>query len=508
MNSSINEPCYGILCHRQYVDRVSNAMLGVDDEWLTIHASGEDAICPSHVPPTKQHSSKKCLIIPTCKEKGPRKDRTGYSLLVLQDCIISPAALPPTARRQLSWAGRLTLKTEIIGQDQNIESNTAGKKRARSNEPEDKLTDSYIAIINKTATEMWIELVNNGFDIEKDILRIDVHPKKINSNSEVCLALQQAAKRATSSTSDSPIQLALSAAVATTVINVVFQSQNTAFLGTATSKEHFEQLNQKLNDYATKEVVVEATDSKSGLDKSSSCQLLSTVPVSRAHYKLSQVFEDENLLDKIASLRGIEAKGIHSKHTLLNHGSGLDVGASPGGWTQVLCNDLGLTTVSLDPATLAQRVEVLDGVTHVRAELSSKEAIAGTAQATPYSTIVCDASLSNPTKLIEKITHSLESISALLHESGNEKRVVTWPLCTVFTLKFPHKTSGSIDRHISVASEALPKYFKRIAVLDGEGNNIEVIYKICHLFANSISERTVIALLYKGGDRTMNGTKK
>ena len=494
--NSINEPCYGILCHRQYVDRVSNAMLGVDDEWITIHASGEDAICPSHVPPTKQHSSNKCLIIPTCKEKGPRKDRTGYSLLVLQDCIISPAVLPPTARRQLSWAGRLTRKTEIIGQDQNRESNTVGKKRARSNESEDEQTDSYIAIINKTATEMWKELVNDGFDIEKDILRIDVHPKKINSNSEVCLALQQAAKRATSSTSDGPIKLALSAAVATIVLNVVFQSQNTAFWGTSTSNEHFEQLNQKLNDYATKEVVVEATDSKSGLDKSS-CQLLSTVPVSRAHYKLSQVFEDENLLDKIASLRGIKAKGIQSKRMLLNHGSGLDVGASPGGWTQVLCNDIGLETISLDPATLAQRVEVLDGVTHVRAELSSKEAIAGMAQATPYSTIVCDASLSNPTKLIEKITHSLESISALLHESGNEKRVVTWPLCTVFTLKFPHKTSGSIDRHTSVVLEALPNYFKRMAMLDGEGS-VEVIYKICHLFANSISERTVIALFYKG----------
>ncbi|KAK1740648.1 hypothetical protein QTG54_008743 [Skeletonema marinoi] len=394
--SSINEPCYGILCHRQYVDRVSNALLAIDDEWRTIDGKKEE-VTPTSTSPSVDQSSK-CLLVPTSMEKGPRKSRTGFSLLVMQNCIMSPAQLPPTARRQLSWAGRLSHKTEIkspcVAEEEN---NITGKKRTRSNEKEeDEQSDSYLSIINTVAAEIWKDLTCNGFDIDKEVLRIDAHPKTINSNSE-----------------------------------------------------------------------------------------------------LAQVFEDEHLLDKIASLRGIDTSGKDSKHLLLNHGSGLDVGASPGGWTQVLCNQLCIPTVALDPAVLAKRVDSLDGVTHIRAELNSKEAIEGISQHAPYSTIVCDACLSNPKTLIEKIFEALESVKQVLKESGNEKgRVVTFPLCTVFTLKFPHKTTGSIARFIDTTSEALPDYFRRFATLGGQGN-VEVTYKICHLFANSISERTVIAVFNK-----------
>ena len=492
---SINEPCYGVLCHRQYVDRVSNALLAVDDEWVTIYAN-EDA-CPSRVLPAKQSS----ILIPTVMEKGPRKSRTGYSLLVLQNCVMSPAALPPTARRQLSWAGRLSQRTEIKGsfgeEEQIVEVSTTGQKRTRSIERVDERIDSYLEIIDTVTAEIWRELTNKGFDIESDVLRIDAHPKAINSNSYVCLAMQQSAKKVTPLTTNGPIKLALSASFATTVVSVVFSSQKEALWGISTNKEHFEELNQRLNDYATKEVAVEATDSKSGLDKSSLCELPSILPVSRAYYKLAQVFEDKNLLDKIASLRGIEGKDNITKHVLLSHGSGLDVGASPGGWTQVLCNQLCIPTVAVDPAVLAKRVKSLNGVTHIRSELSSKEAIMGIAQHAPYSTIVCDACMSNPKALFQKIIEVLERILTLLKESGNDRGVVTWPLCTVFTLKFPHKTSGSIDRHIGIALEALPDYFRRLATLGSLSQSVDVRYKICHLFANSLSERTVIALLHK-----------
>mmetsp|Transcript_29650 Transcript_29650/g.59586 ORF Transcript_29650/g.59586 Transcript_29650/m.59586 type:complete len:500 (-) Transcript_29650:60-1559(-) len=495
--SSINEPCYGILCHRQYVDRVSNALLAIDDEWRTIDGKKEEATPTSTTPSVDQSS--KCLLVPTSMEKGPRKSRTGYSLLVLQNCIMSPAQLPPTARRQLSWAGRLSHKTEIkspcVAEEEN---NITGKKRTRGNEKEeDEQSDSYLSIINTVASEIWKELTSNGFDIDKEVLRIDAHPKTINSNSEVCLAMQRCANAEISCASDSPIKLALSASVVTTVVSVVFTSQQVAYWGIAPNRTHFAELNQRLNDYATKEVAVEATDCKSGLDNSSACQLSSDTPVSRAYYKLAQVFEDEHLLDKIASLRGIDTSGKDSKHLLLNHGSGLDVGASPGGWSQVLCNQLCIPAVALDPAVLAKRVDSLAGVTHIRAELNSKEAIAGISQHAPYSTIVCDACLSNPKTLIEKIFEALESVKQVLKESGNEKgRVVTFPLCTVFTLKFPHKTTGSIARFIDTTSEALPDYFRRFATLGGQGN-VEVTYKICHLFANSISERTVIAVFNK-----------
>ena len=494
-----SEPCYGIFCHRQYVDRVSNTLLNIDDEWRTINGTSEEKTSS----PAKNQSSK-CILVPTSMEKGPRKSRTGYSLLVLQNCALSsPAQLPPTARRQLSWAGKLSHKTEIdslssAAQEQSdIDTKIAGKKRTRSNEQEaDVLSCSYTTVIDAVAKDIWQALSDNGFDTDKDVLRIDVYPKTINSNSEVCLGIQRAAKAACSCDTDTPIKLALSASAVTVVVSVVFTSQHTALWGIACNSEHFEKLNQRLNDFATKEVIVEATDSKSGLDKSTSSSLSQDIPVSRAHYKLAQVFEDENLLDKIASLRCIDGPGKDSKHLLLNHGSGLDVGASPGGWTQVLHNQLCIPTVALDPAVLAKRVESLKGVTHIRAELNSKEAIAGLSQHAPYSTIVCDACLSNPKALIEKIIEALESVKKILKENGNEKQVITFPLCTVFTLKFPHKTTNSVARFIETTSDALPGYFRRISALDGVGD-IEITYKICHLFANSISERTVIALFHR-----------
>lgn len=499
MMSTINEPCFGILCHRQYVDRVSKAILAVDDKWSTKGDGKEKATPPTTT--LADQTSNKYLLVPTSMEKGPRKSRTGYSLLVLQNCIMSPAQLPPTARRQLSWSGRLSHKTEMkspsVAEKHTIENNITGKKRTRSNEhEEDDENDSYLSIINTVAAEIWKELTSSGFDIDKEVLRIDAHPKPVNSNSEVCLALQRCAKAEMPCTSDNPIKLALSASAVTTVISIVFTSQQVAFWGIAPNKQHFEQLNQRLNDYATKEVAVEATDCKSGLNHSSTCQLSSDTPVSRAFYKLAQVFEDENLLDKIASLRGIDTCGKDAKHSLLNHGAGLDVGASPGGWTQVLCNQLCIPTVALDPAVLAKRVESLEGVTHIRAELNSKDAIAGMSQHAPYSTIVCDACLSNPKALIEKIFEALKSVKDSLEESRVRKEVITFPLCTVFTLKFPHKTTGSIARFIDATSDALPEYFRRFATLGGPGN-VEVSYKICHLFANSISERTVVAVFHK-----------
>eukprot|EP00984_Skeletonema_dohrnii_P025258 scaffold14371_cov72-Skeletonema_dohrnii-CCMP3373.AAC.1 len=228
--SSINEPCYGILCHRQYVDRVSNALLAVEDEWRTIDGKKEE-VTPSTTPSADQSS--KCLLVPTSMEKGPRKSRTGYSLLVIQNCIMSPAQLPPTARRQLSWAGRLSYKIEIkspcVTEEEN---NIIGKKRTRTNEKEeDEQNGSYLSIINTVASEIWKELNSNGFDINKEVLRIDAHPKTINSNSEVCLAMQRCAKAELSCTSDSPIKLALSATVVTTVVSVVFTSQQSSTKG-------------------------------------------------------------------------------------------------------------------------------------------------------------------------------------------------------------------------------------------------------------------------------------
>ena len=219
------------------------------------------------------------------------------------------------------------------------------------------------------------------------------------------------------------------------------------------------------------------------------------VPVSRAYYKLALVFEDDSLIEMIGSIHTHNGnKDVVSKKLILSHGAGLDIGSSPGGWTQVLHNKLGLSSVvAVDPGILANRVMKLNGVHHIRAELSTDISIKGLANHAPYSVIVCDASISDANELLIKIVETLKRVSLLLNDE--ERRVIALPLCLVITLKLPYKTAGSIERNLEKVKQYIPKYLEQIAKLGGD--DVVVRHKICHLFANSTSERTLVAVFHK-----------
>ncbi|KAL7542454.1 hypothetical protein ACHAXR_012366 [Thalassiosira sp. AJA248-18] len=524
---------YGILCHRQYADRIREALLPSDgNNWSRLLASSPPSPSTGTNPVLQPSPTiidpidRKCTVIPTPDMKGPRKSRTGYSLLVFQGTTSSPVDLPPMARKQISWAGRLTHQLKFI------DGSRTGCSEHAGNGVNGKNTN--LQSIMKTLThDIWNDLMKSSFDARSDFLRIDVQPKSFNV--EVCEAFTSFANAITE---HNPIKLACSASKVSHVVNIVIEStaispdaQSTStiqkvYWGISENKEHFQDLNQRLNDNATSEVIIEPTDPQTGLDvRSGGVEKEDDVPwdapVSRAYYKLAQVFEDDgNLLETIASLhdKGEEALDDKMKKSmLLSHGAGLDIGASPGGWTQVLCNTLvGIpTVVAMDPGLLAQRVMTLKSVRHLRAELTSEESITVLAQHAPYSVIVCDASVSNANELLIKIVETFDRVSSLLKKSAHDgnkdggslerRHIFAWPLCLVVTLKLPYKTHGSIDRNLEKVNNYIPDYLRRIALVglasseegDAVAKDVEVKYKICHLFANSASERTLVAIFHK-----------
>jgi len=505
---------YGILCHRQYADRIREALLHSDAEsWLRLavtSTSDTDSInqtTSTPITPSTENQigpTRKCVVIPTPDEKGSRKDRIGFSLLVIHGAVMSPADLPPMARKQLSWAGLLTHHSVVFDKENGMNGNIVSRADLQPN-------------LNSIVREIWCELTTkSSYDAQRDFLRIDVQPKTFNS--EICAAF-------TDMMHPILINLACSASKVSHVVNIVLNStpfSNTQSLSTisdvywgiTTSQVHFEDLNQRLNEYATGEIkmVTENDLDLCGDGKEDTVPL--DMPVSRAYFKLAQVFEDEKLLKVIAAPQNSDGENSNvSMKTMLSHGTGLDIGASPGGWTQVLHRTLHIPTViALDPAMLAKRVIKLQGVRHLRADVSSEESIKVLAHHAPYSVIVCDASVSNANDLLVKIAETLDRVSSVLVEESGEKSngkypsrdVVAWPLCLVITLKLPYKTVGSIDRNMEKVKRYIPDYLRLIASLgpslSGDGTSaidIEVQYKICHLFANSLSERTLISMFNK-----------
>lgn len=535
---------YGILCHRQYSDRIRDALLyqtktnGTNnDGWLQLTAESSTPSISDNDNTSEVSSSSKFLVIPTPHESGPRKNRTGYSLLVIIGATKSPGELPPMARKQMSWAGRLT-NHFAIGTGTGTDTDSTG---------------DYEETLKNLVLDIWSKELSPTYDASNHY-RIDVHPKSFNA--DVCAAFIKHINNEMIQ-ADDMIKLSFSATKVTHAVNIVIQSREegtslsssaassaaqsriqNVYWGISSNKEHFDELNSRLNNFATSEVLIEPTDPKTGLDKriivsDSSDDTDDEIvewdaPVSRAYYKLAQVFEDDALLEMIRSLHHQQQQDsndgtkeekcmdITSKQkSILSHGTGLDVGASPGGWTQILHNTLHLSNiVAIDPGILAQRVYKLPNVTHLRYLISSDESIKALADHAPYSIIVCDASISNGDELLRMIVETLEKVKSLLLKNrksdekddggdSNNTQLFALPLCLVITLKLPYKTSQSIDRNIDKARRYIPGYLEQIASLgkatnsgnDDDDSSLKVLYKICHLFANSISERTLIAIV-------------
>ncbi|KAL7484784.1 hypothetical protein ACHAW6_010402 [Cyclotella cf. meneghiniana] len=509
---------YALLCHKNETERIRDSLLPCLEQashWTNVFSVNDrdrdtklDHGCVRSSADATDSTARKCTIVPLPDEKGRRKSRQGYSLMVIIGAHMSPARLPPMARRQISWACRLTHETY------------ADDNSALSVSDEHKERSGVSSILISVAVEAWEQLVTvHSFSTENCMLRLDVHPKRFHS--EACNALQLAASgrvhsnftgHRSASGHNEAIKLTHSAKNARNILSIILCSPHQVYWGISTSKQHWNDLNQTINDHASKELVLVTTDSVTGLDVADQ-DVPYEIPVSRAYYKLFQVFEDGEILHSISQMHGFSLnKSMNAVEIpvdkLMSHGSGIDIGASPGGWTQVMHAKLKIPTIiAVDPGVLAHRVATLPGVHHCRNDISSEETIQCMAQHAPFSLVVCDACVD--VKIVfEKIFGALAGVLSLLQSPDNMPKpnsldsdccLFSWPLCLVVTLKFPFKTNGSIDRHLGCSIPVIIDFLTRISQLGckhgSKISNIQVRYKICHLFANSVSERTVIALL-------------
>lgn len=444
-NSSSNDPtplkdAFAVYVHKLLAERVKVHLFQEALEWKISSASATSS--DSGSPAATSASRKRPL--PTCSYeilsseeiKGVSKLRRGYHLVLLTGVTGSVSSISPMARKNISWASRVDFRM--------------------------KTSEAEGTAILKT-------IVSN-FDITKDLLRVDVYPR--SETERICLALQQAAGSTDTNPFEGPILMTKSATNCTHR-TVVIIDKGTIYWGTmdksVTSDKDL--MMTKFNHQATEEVLFQASDSKTGADIGPTVD--ATLPLSRAYYKLEQVWDDVL---------------AHANIPLL---SGLDLGACPGGWTQVLVHLAKLSrVVAVDPGRLADRVLALPQVTFVGHALQSKEAattICNLGKDMLYSHVVCDASL-----ILDNV---FDKVVGELLQALPEKNIFALPSCWVITIKLPFKTQHSLARHIARAKEWAPVKLEEIKNLVYPFRKVTVRYTFAHLMANADSERTLIAIM-------------
>ena len=202
-------------------------------------------------------------------------------------------------------------------------------------------------------------------------------------------------------------------------------------------------------------------------------------PVCRAFYKMQEVLE----------IHFPTAGWILPTHKEL---VAVDVGASPGGWTQYL-SPLCAAVVSIDPGQLHPSVLALPNVTHVPHLAESpvtRQALEALSQ--PVSLCVCDVNFEAPLAadmLVRCIWPYMAGRDEFVRrESGVD--VVGAMRYIVLTIKLHRSPSpAAIERSYASARAAFTAAFQGCA-LD---------FQLLHLNSNSLNERTILCRINRHG---------
>lgn len=221
----------------------------------------------------------------------------------------------------------------------------------------------------------------------------------------------------------------------THVLHILRVSQEICFIGVTEKKAHFE---------AHKE---------SWEDKDAKC-------VSRAYFKL------RDAIDKLP---------LKLRQKINSDSFAIDIGASPGGWTQYLQKTVGYTA-SIDPANLDESILGLDNVVHFQQKSSdafqeiSKQYHLWKSTHDAIDLLVCDAN-----KPVEEVMQLLEPYEKLM-EKGS---------VLVLTLKFLHnQQKGAKRSYKNIARNTV------VGLLEKTWKDI----KIDWLLSNRLDERTITAI--------------
>ncbi len=552
--------CYALMVHRHYVNRVKDAMLktneSVNNSWHQISSAAIDvnddddglhvkeATVRERDQPTINNNM---ATLPFCQTiefsqqqqaslKGKRKDRRGYQMLLFQHSQLSSLMeLSPLARQNISWATPIQYR---IQKPIHYSCQTTCRLDDSSSLANNIHNDPHQRWMGNALWRLLLEH-QASFDVTKHVLRIDAFP--IELSADIAKGLQMAATLSISLSKtreqdvsiprddvvvledpySGPMEMTRSVSNCTHVLTVLSVTASkyscdggdyNYYVSVIRQVDHVQLL---LNDHASQQVLVEPTDERTGLDLHSNVP--SHVPVSRAYYKLLQVWQE--YLHQPLSLSSSSLSSSNNNNTI-----GLDLGAAPGGWTQVLLEHFQLSHVlAVDTAhTMAHRIlhhatTMKDRVVHVQADLShhvetaraiyqamlqrsqpsssSSSSSQQQQQQHPISLIshvVCDSSTDSH-RILPNVVQLVEQLSSL--------PFVTWtrPSYWVVTLKLPYKTAQSVQRNLDKVVDTIPLHLRRLASLcysndDVSSSSVVIDYQIVHLMANSDSERTLIAI--------------
>lgn len=434
---------YAIMVHKLYVDRVCDKLLTKASGWIS--CSRKRPLAASNNGDDKTKTTRRCIVLDTPALTGVSQARRGFVLMLMKGVCQPVETLSPMARQNISWVSQITHQLPK--------------------------TDQW----DHVAEHLWGVLEQNeSYDKEKSLLRVDVYPRDESRTQTICLKLQQACHEAhcqsvgdneTTPTNpfEGPISMTKSASKCSHRLTLICLP-NEFYFGVMDRCHHSRILAMKLNHDAAQQIGVKSFRDD---DSAGAKTLPSTVPVSRAYYKLQQVWTEVLLADTnlVSSIR---------------RGTGVDLGASPGGWTQVLVHSVGMKhVIAVDPGLLGRRVLAIPGVHHEQASLETMKLDPKDS----FSLVVCDASLVWSQLLNEFKSHVMT------------KATWTLPSVWVLTMKLPFKTHNSIQRNLDRLRSLLPAQLEEMAKLGYPGrSHLRIRFQMLHLMANSDSERTVIAV--------------
>lgn len=191
----------------------------------------------------------------------------------------------------------------------------------------------------------------------------------------------------------------------------------------------------------------------------------------RARFKLVEALTLPEVVAGLASKTspgGFDGSCVDSNSCVV----AVDLGAAPGGWTEVMASSPVISRVfAVDPGQLDSSIEQMEKVEHLcmKGE-QAVTALLARASARPVGLVVCDVNF-DP----RNTAHLVASTAPLLEEGA----------LLVMTIKLPRQSSvGLIDK---LAGEC-------IAILEAVGFGS---VRVRHLLANTRSERTATAVFTK-----------
>lgn len=175
----LGDEVHGLMVTRMYCDRIRNVLLpgndtiaGIDNShgdvdfhtstsssWITCsqskletskHGEASMSVDPNERCEEDQQQQQHSFLIPTKFEKGGRKQRTGYNLLMMKKTKISPVALLPIARQNISWVKVLTHRVFIDDDAKEKSSDTdAGADLEKHTDIDIDLQDKVLHVLSQ-----------------------------------------------------------------------------------------------------------------------------------------------------------------------------------------------------------------------------------------------------------------------------------------------------------------------------------------------------------------------